>query len=74
MAKKQKRGYYTPKKKHKIWPWIVATVALLVVCAFFITSLCLAHAHSVTMVEEWRNWFGIVKDAEPAIEAAAAII
>lgn len=70
----RRKTYHTAKRKTSkkaIIGWIVLAFVLIGVAAFFITSLCLANAHGVTIVEEWRQWFGIVKDAEAVALAPA---
>lgn len=55
-------------KKKSLGGWIALVVVAVVVIAFFVTSLCLASAHSQTVVQEWQQWFGITKQAGEVIE------
>ena len=43
--------------------WVVLSVFLFIVAAFFVVSAILAHVHDNTLVVEWQSWFGIIKDA-----------
>lgn len=54
----------------KVAAWTAFALILAGALAFFIATACLASQDGLTIVDEWRKMFGLLKDAEPALEEA----
>ncbi len=49
---------------------LTVQIALVVIALFAIVSVVISCVHNQSLIAEWQNWFGVAKEAAPAVEAA----
>lgn len=54
--------------------WAIVGFLLAAAGIFMIVSLSMASAHGVGMIEEWKNWFGIISEEVEAVSPALKTI